>query len=152
MRWMTAGLMNALGAMDVITAPRELRRGMSEMGLRRRISAAVPASAISAAGSVMLDGSSPLAAATMLWAVPPEIMSEGRGRPGGPLIDTCRSASTRSSLQRSRAASAASRTERSGGSASNPHTCTSLTPASVARASKSSMIRRTNGISPVRST
>ena len=58
--------MNALGAIGAITAPRELRRGISEIGLRRRISAAVAGSAISAAGSVMLDGSSPPAAAAML--------------------------------------------------------------------------------------
>ena len=70
----------------------------------------------------------------MLWKVPPEIPSEGRGRPGGALIVTSTSTAARPSSKRSRAASAASRTDRSGGSASNPHTCTTFTPAAAAGA------------------
>ena len=38
------------------------------------------------------------------------------------------------------------------GSASNPLTWTTLTPVSAARSWKASIVRRTNGISPVRST
>jgi hypothetical protein len=39
-----------------------------------------------------------------------------------------------------------------GESASNPQTCTILTPAARARASKAAFMRRTKGISPMRST
>ena len=76
MRWITAGLMNAAGAIGAITAPAALRRGAIVIGLRRRISAAVAGSAINAAGSAIRSASSSPATATMLWKVPPEIRSE----------------------------------------------------------------------------
>ncbi len=106
---------------------------MTVIGLRRRTSSAAAGSVIKAAGSVTADASSLLAAAARLCAVPPEIMSEGRGRPGGAATLASRSASARSSPQRSRAASAASSTARSAGNDSKPQTCTSLTPACAAR-------------------
>ena len=73
----------------------------------------------------------------MLWKVPPEITSEGRGIPGGwPVIAIVTSTRSSSASQRSRAVSAASCTARSGGSASKPQTWTTLTAASVAATSK----------------
>ena len=102
--------MNAAGAIGAITAPLEPRRGATLIGLRRRTSAARAGSVISAAGSVTADASSPPAAAARLWSVPPEIMSEGRGIPGGPSTLTSRSASASPSPKRSRAVSAASST------------------------------------------
>ena len=122
MRWITAGLMNAAGAIGAITAPFDPRRGASTIGLTRRTAAANAASSISAAASVMIAASSAPATAARLWKVPPDIPSEGRGSPGGGVKLTSRSAAARPSPKRSRACSAASITSRSAGSASNPHT------------------------------
>ena len=83
-RWITAGLMNAAGAIGATTAPSAPRRGATLIGLRRRTSSARAGSLISAPESVTAEASSPPAAAARLCSVPPEIMSEGRGMPGGP--------------------------------------------------------------------
>ena len=88
----------------------------------------------------------------MLCIVPPDSRSEGLGGQGSPLTSSSSVASASGSPWRSCAASAASSTPRSAGSDSKPLTCTTFTPASAAGASNSSIVRRTNGISPVRST
>ena len=76
--------MNAAGAIGATTEPSVPRRGATLIGLRRRTSSARAGSVISAPESVTADASSPPAAAARLCSVPPEIMSEGRGMPGGP--------------------------------------------------------------------
>ena len=142
--------MNAAGAIGAITVPLVCRTP-TPIGLRSRTRAARPGSVISAAGSVMVLASSQPVISAMLWSVPPEMMSEGRGMPLGCVDPHRQSTSESRSPQRSWAVSAASCTARSAGSASNPLTSTIFTPASAAAASNSSIIWRTNGISPVRS-
>ena len=129
MRWITAGLMNAAGAIGAITAPPGPRRGATEIGLSRRTSSAATGSVISAAGSVTAEALSAPVTAARLCIVPPEIMSEGRGMPGRPLDRHLEIRLARPSPQRSRAVSAASSTARSDGRDSKPQTCTSFTPA-----------------------
>ena len=80
-----------------------------------------------------------------------DVVGRAAAASGTWIIRNSRSTSASASSQRSSAASAASMTAMSGGSDSKPQTWTSFMPASRAASSNSAWIRRTNGISPVRS-
>ncbi len=150
-RWITAGLISGEGIIGTITSPWALKRGAIAIGLTLRTFCASPSSTMKAAGSAASAARSSPSTSARLCIVPPEIMSESLA----PLVSVGRTASrsavASSSLQRSRAVSVASRTRRSGGSASKPLVLTILTPAATARSWAPSIIRRTKGGSPVRS-
>ena len=143
--------MNGEGVIGVTTSPWALKRGAIAIGLAARTRWACSSSTISAAESAAAAESSTVRISARLCRVPPEMMSEALILPSGIGRSASRSAVASSSLQRSRAVSAASRTSRSGGSASKPLTLTIFTPAFSARSPACSIIPRTKGISPVRS-